>query len=218
MHYNIDLHTHSVASPDGGLSLKNYQSVLARGRLQVIAITDHNSIDFAVAAQSELGECIIVGEEIMTTEGEIIGLFLSQKVKKGLSLRKTVALIKEQQALVYVPHPFAILRSGIQPANLDKIIETVDIVEVYNGRAYWDDHALEALEMAQKHGLSIAASSDSHGYRGWGRTFSTVDEMPSRYNLRRLLINPTLSSSRVGLGGLLYPKINRIKKKLRYAQ
>jgi predicted metal-dependent phosphoesterase TrpH len=218
MRFKIDLHTHSVASPDGGLSLENYHSVVTQNRLQYVAITDHNRIDFAVATQSVLGECIIIGEEIMTTEGEIIGLFLNRKIEKGLSLKKTIAKIKEQQALVYVPHPFAIFRSGIQLENLIKIIETVDIIEVCNGRAYWIDHASRACAVARKHGISVAASSDAHGYSGWGRTFSIVSDAPSQQNLRRILADPELSSDKVGLGGLLYPKINRIKKKLRYGE
>ncbi len=86
---NVDLHTHSVASPDGGITLKQYRHILEIGILDCIAITDHNQIDFATHARQKLGERIIIGEEIMTTLGEIIGLFLEQPVRAGMTPEDT---------------------------------------------------------------------------------------------------------------------------------
>src|SRR6266852_4695389 len=103
----VDLHTHSQASLDGGLSAADYHNMLAQDNgLQCVAVTDHNSIAFAQKLQAELGERIIVGEEITTAEGEIIGLYLKKTVPGGRSLAETVRSIKEQDGLVYVPHPF----------------------------------------------------------------------------------------------------------------
>src|SRR5882757_5862760 len=96
----IDLHTHSVASPDGSLTAVHYQRAL--GRLDVIAVTDHNRIDFAQKLQTELGERIIVGEEITTLEGEIVGLYLQTLIPAGLSVVETVRQIHAQGALVYI--------------------------------------------------------------------------------------------------------------------
>jgi predicted metal-dependent phosphoesterase TrpH len=109
----VDLHTHSVASPDGGISESQYQQVLNKGTLNCIAITDHNEVDFAIAMNKKFGDKIIVGEEIMTTQGEIIGLFLTEKVPAGLSPEETVKQIRKQGALVYIPHPFETFRHGL---------------------------------------------------------------------------------------------------------
>src|SRR5262245_43185713 len=109
----IDLHTHSIASPDRSLSAKNYQKMLASGKLDYVAVTDHNVIDFARILHDQLGEQIIVGEEIATSEGEIIGLYLTSVVPSGLSAAETVRAIKDQDGLVYIPHPFETLRNGL---------------------------------------------------------------------------------------------------------
>src|SRR4051812_4619386 len=114
--FKIDLHTHSVESKDGGISFEQYAHALSTNRLDVIAITDHDTIDFATHAQTELGDRIIVGEEIMSTGGEIVGLYLKEAVKAGLSPLETVKQIREQGGLVYVPHPFETVRKGLHPS------------------------------------------------------------------------------------------------------
>lgn len=96
----IDLHTHSVASPDGGITAAQYRKVLREGLLHYVAVTDHNTVDFALGLQRELGEYIIVGEEIMTREGEIIGLYLQENIPKGLSASDTVGKIQQQDYII----------------------------------------------------------------------------------------------------------------------
>ena len=97
----IDLHTHSVGSPDGGITLEEYARLLDDKVLDMIAVTDHDSIEQALVIQNKLGPRIIIGEEITSLEGEIIGLFLNQKVEPGLTAKKTVQAIKSQGGLVY---------------------------------------------------------------------------------------------------------------------
>ena len=89
----LDLHTHSTGSPDGGIRLEEYKKLLDDKDLDVIAITDHDSIEQAVTIQKQLGERSIVGEEITTKDGEIIGLYLTQKIAPGLSAKDTVAAL-----------------------------------------------------------------------------------------------------------------------------
>src|SRR5476651_1259911 len=119
--FKIDLHTHSEASPDGSLKLTDYQKMLIQGRLSYIAITDHNTIEFALQAHAELGEHIIVGEEIKAIQGEIIGLFLTKPIPPGLTARKTCDLILDQGGLIYIPHPFEKVRSGVSATTLQQI-------------------------------------------------------------------------------------------------
>ena len=207
----IDLHTHSIASPDGGISLHQYSDMLAT-KLDYIAITDHNRIDFALEARHNLGDKIIVGEEIMTQDGEIIGLYLSKKIKPFQSLGNTIRLIKQQKGLVYVPHPFETIRHGIPVAKLTPHIDSLDIIEVINGRAMLGDKSQQATNFANKHGLSGAVSSDSHGFHGWGVTYSITKQSPSRDNLANLLQKSDFVYKKPHIRALLYPKYNRIKK------
>ena len=208
----IDLHTHSIASPDGGLTLANYRKALETGTLDYIAITDHNTIVFALEAQRELGERIIVGEEITAKEGEIIGLYLKEAIPAGLSVAETVAAIKAQNGLVYIPHPFETVRKGLPRRVLDTIANDIDIIEVFNGRALLPHRSRQARKWAGEHTVSGAASSDAHGNRGWGRTFSILGAAPSRSNLVTLLADATYSTKTVG-GGVVYPKLNRLRRR-----
>ena len=216
MSYKLDLHTHSTGSPDGGLRLLDYRAVLERGILDYIAITDHNSIETALEIRSSLGEHgdrIIIGEEIMTTRGEIIGLYLSQTIPAGLEPSAVVAAIRAQGGIVYIPHPFETVRSGLTAAALDAIAGAVDIMEVYNGRAIFQNRSTLAVAWASAHGSAPAASSDAHGRVGWGLTYSLISDHPTRQNLIGLLHSSSLVTRTVG-AGIMYPKLNRLKKRV----
>ena len=130
MMFKVDLHTHSEDSHDGGITQQQYMKALDKNLLDYIAVTDHNSIDFATRLKSELGERIIVGEEIMSSAGEIIGLYLSKVVMAGLTPRETIRQIKDQNGLVYIPHPFETIRKGLHPSIMEELLEFIDIVEV----------------------------------------------------------------------------------------
>lgn len=214
MSLRLDLHTHSYGSPDGGLSTADYRQMLESGKLDCIAITDHGNIDVAqkiLADLDGLSDRIIVGEEIKTTDGEIIGLYLSETIPEGLTPAETVAAIREQNGLVYVPHPFETVRSGISEKGLTAIIADVDIIEICNGRAIFQDRGKEAKQWAKQYKIASAASSDAHGRRGWGRTYSVLHVVPTRENLTQLLSTATYGFKKVGLG-VLYPKLNRVKR------
>lgn len=209
----IDLHTHSIASPDGGIALEEYQKVLDSGMLQSIAITDHDRIDFAVQAQLKLGSRIIIGEEISTTEGEIIGLYLSEKVAPGQTPAATVAAIRAQGGLVYVPHPFETVRKGLSFSAMRPIIDDIDIIETYNGRALLQNKSERARRIATQFSIVKASSSDAHGAHGWGRTYTEISDIPTRDSLVELLLAANYSYAPVGLQGVMYPKYNRLKKR-----
>src|SRR6266581_840040 len=119
--FKLDLHTHSQGSPDGGLTRGDYQRMLVSGKLDFIAVTDHDSIEFASALYEQLGSQIIVGEEVTTANGELIGLYLKQRVLPGRSAVDTVELIHTQGGLVYVPHPFETVRKGLSLESLEEI-------------------------------------------------------------------------------------------------
>jgi predicted metal-dependent phosphoesterase TrpH len=209
--YKLDLHTHSVASPDGSLELADFRAMLGTGSLSFVAITDHNTITYAQMVREELGDRIIIGEEINTTEGEIIGLYLKKAIEPGLKPHKAAELIHKQGGLVYIPHPFETVRKGFTKLALDELADEVDIVEVFNGRALAKHTALQAKAWVTDHGVPGAASSDAHGKRGWGKTYTVIDQMPSVVNLCELLKNAALAEQHIGMPGLLYPKLNRLR-------
>lgn len=213
--YKVDLHTHSSASPDGGISSEQYVHALSTGLLDMIAITDHNRIDYAQAVQRELGDKIIVGEEVMTSAGEIIGLYLTKVVPPGLSPQETIQHIKDQGGLVYIPHPFETVRKGLHPQTLDDIHDQVDIIEVCNGRAFLQNRGAQAVVWAKLNQVQRAASSDAHGVRGLGKTYTRFVELPTQLTLVQDLINATPMTDRPTLRALLYPKYHRLRKKVR---
>lgn len=212
--FKVDLHTHSNASPDGGITPSQYKKALDSGLLNAIAITDHNEISLAVQLHNELGDQIIVGEEIMTTHGEIIGLFLNEKVPAGLSPIDTVRHIKDQSGLVYIPHPFETFRKGMDPHTLEQIADYIDIVEVCNGRAFLQNRSSQAVVWARLNQKDSAASSDAHGFKGLGRTYSDLPELPTRSNMLDILDKAVLRTRNPSFRALLYPKYHRIRKKI----
>lgn len=209
----IDLHTHSEGSPDGSIDLPAYQYMLAKGSLDYIAVTDHDTIEMAQRLQRELGERIIVGQEIDTKEGEIIGLYLTKHVPAHKGAKATVHAIKKQGGLVYIPHPFETVRKGISLEALDEIAADVDIIETHNGRAMFQNMSDQATAWARLHEVATAASSDAHGKVGWGKTYSSISDVPTKDNLVGLLQHATLQREFVGWAGLLYPKLNRLRKR-----
>ena len=209
----IDLHTHSVISPDGGISAKQYRKALESGQLSCVAVTDHNQIDFAVQLNKELGPRIIVGEEIMTSAGEIIGLFLTEVVPPGLTPKETIRHIKDQGGLVYIPHPFETVRKGLSRTMLDELVDDIDVVEIYNGRAVFQNKTEKALEWTLSNRKPGAASSDAHGPKGLGRTYTTVTDIPRRDTLASLLHTATFTVTRPRTRAILYPKYHRLRKR-----
>lgn len=214
--YAVDLHTHSQLSHDGGISLKDYVRVLQSKQLYTVAVTDHDTIEFALKLHNRLPKQVIIGQEITVHTGnktfEVIGLYLKQRITPGQTLHQAIAAIKAQHGLVYVPHPFDKTRHGIPKSLLDTIKDEIDIVEVYNGRARSTLFTKQVEAWANKHKFTtLASSSDAHGAKGWGHTYSLVSQVPTRNNLVQLLQTATLSTKSVGLLGLGYPKYNKLK-------
>lgn len=211
--YKVDLHTHSTSSPDGGITAAQYKQILSTGALDYIAITDHNRIDTAFVLNKELGDRIIIGEEIMTTKGEIIGLYLQTAVPPNLTPLETIKRIKDQHGLVYIPHPFETLRKGLHPADLEDIADFIDIMEVYNGRAVLQDRSQQAAVWAKLNAVAGVASSDAHGVKGLGKTYTQIHEAPNQDNLLTQLASSTPIAGRPSLRSLMYPKYHRLRQK-----
>jgi glycosyltransferase involved in cell wall biosynthesis len=161
---DVDLHMHTDHSPDCATPV---EVLLATAKLQgfgAIAITDHNEISGALEAVAKAdGIKVIVAEEVKTaTQGEVIGLFLRERIPRGLGLAETVAEIRRQGGLVYVPHPFD--RMHVVPGyeHLLAILDEIDAIEIFNPRVAIGSFNEEAARFAAKYRLTAAAGSDSH--------------------------------------------------------
>ncbi len=212
--YKIDLHTHSIISHDGGIRKIQYRHLLEKKVLDCIAITDHNETSFAKTMHEELGERIIVGEEIESSDGEIIGLFLSKTVPAGLSAEETVNQIKNDGGLVYIPHPFEKARHSLQEDVLKTIIKDVDIIEAFNGRGVFRGKSRLARHIAISENIAMAASSDAHCKIGIGKTFSITKQLPTKDSLKKLLREGKLQKKYAPFVSLFCPAFNKMKNRL----
>ena len=165
-----DLHMHTSWSHDCAIEVDELLTHAETEGLGAIAITDHNAFGGAreaLAATTIL--TVIPGEEIKTDrQGEVIGLFLAEEIPKGMSFADTVAAIKEQDGLVYLPHPFDRMHSIADPATLQRHLADIDVFEVYNARLLFEAYNDEALRFARKYNLTMGAGSDAHVLQGVG--------------------------------------------------
>ncbi len=170
---HCDLHMHTDHSPDCATPAEVLLETAKERGLGAIAITDHNEISGAFEAV-EIAERIggikvILAEEVKTAhEGEVIGLFLQEKIERGMSLAETIAEIRRQGGLVYVPHPFDRLHSVPDYEHLLKVVDEIDILEVFNPRIAISSFNEEAVRFARKYGIVPGAGSDSHVAQGLG--------------------------------------------------
>ncbi len=169
----VDLHMHTDHSTDCATPVEVLLQTARDRGLGAIAITDHNELSGALEARriaAEMGDIkVIVGAEVKTGEqGEVIGLFLEEKIPKGLTMAETIAEIRRQGGLVYVPHPFDRFHSVPDYEHLMDIIEEVDILEVFNPRVAVTAFNEEAERFARKYRIVPGAGSDSHVAQGLG--------------------------------------------------
>ena len=132
---SVDFHTHTNTSKDSLTSPEQLIRIARHRGLDRVAVTDHNSIAGALAAHALDPERIIVGEEIMTTKGEILAAYVTESIPRGLSPLETIQRLREQGAFISVSHPFDSWRSGAwTPEDLLEITPLVDAIEVFNAR------------------------------------------------------------------------------------
>jgi predicted metal-dependent phosphoesterase TrpH/glycosyltransferase involved in cell wall biosynthesis len=170
---DVDLHMHTDHSPDCATPVEVLLETAKEQGLGAIAITDHNEISGALAAREvaeEIGGIkVIVAEEVKTAkQGEVIGLFIEEKIERGMTMAETIAEIRRQKGLVYVPHPFDRLHSVPDYEHLLDIVDDIDILEVFNPRVALTAFNEEAERFAAKYRIVPGAGSDSHVAQGLG--------------------------------------------------
>ncbi len=202
---DVDLHMHTDHSHDCATPVEVLLATARAQGLGAIAVTDHNEISGALEARAQAAVLdpahpvkVIVGEEIKTAgQGEVIGLFIEQKIPRGLSLKETVAEIKRQGGLVYVPHPFDRMHSVPDYEHLLPILDDVDAIEIFNPRVAIGAFNEEAARFAAKYRIIAGAGSDSHVAQGLGsvrirmRDFDGPDEFRQALRDADILTRPS---------------------------
>jgi predicted metal-dependent phosphoesterase TrpH/glycosyltransferase involved in cell wall biosynthesis len=167
-----DLHTHTSWSHDCLVEPADLVAQAERAGLGAVAVTDHNAFGGALQALELARDgalTVIAGEEIKTGgQGEVIGLFLEREIPRGLSFEDTIAAIREQGGLVYLPHPFDRMHSIPDAATLHGHLADIDVFEVYNARLLFEQYNDEADRFARKYNLTMGAGSDAHVLQGLG--------------------------------------------------
>jgi predicted metal-dependent phosphoesterase TrpH len=159
-----------------------------RKGIQRVIVTDHNTIAGARAAQSLDPELVIVGEEIKTTRGEILGFFVSEEVPAGLSPQETIARLKDQAAFISVSHPFDIYRSGHwDKKDLLEILPDVDAIEVFNSRCWLPEFNRLAQQFAEEHDIPGTVGSDAHATLELGRALLLLEQFEGPDELRAVI-------------------------------
>ena len=168
----VDLHMHTDHSSDCATPVDVLLSTARDVGLGAIAVTDHNEISGAhdaAAKAAEYGIKVIVGEEVKTADqGEVIGLFLDEKIPRGMTLAETIAEIRRQGGIVYVPHPFDRMHSVPDYEHMLAVVSDIDAIEVFNPRIAIPAFNEEAVRFAGKYRIVGGAGSDSHVAQGLG--------------------------------------------------
>ncbi len=191
--HSIDLHTHTMYSGDSSTTVEEYLQGISEANLSLAAITDHLTIQGAVAIKNILGEKIVVGQEIRVKEGEIVGLYLFERIPPGLTGKMAAQAIRAQGGLVYIPHPGDKNRASMSQTSLLTLAHDgyVDVVEVGNSKL--DRPSLSSTVVAEvlTTGAALASSSDAHVPEALGSSHTVVSALPScAADLKRLLQDP----------------------------
>jgi predicted metal-dependent phosphoesterase TrpH len=188
MSLTVDFHTHTSISKDSLTTPARLIATAHRKDLDRVVVTDHNSIAGALAAQLLDPERIIVGEEIMTTKGEILATYVTEEIPRGLTPRETIQRLRVQGAFISVSHPFDSWRNGAwKLEDLLEIAPLVDAIEILNARCASAGENQRAVQFAREHHLPGTAGSDAHAAFELGRACLSLPLFSGAEELRQVI-------------------------------
>jgi len=184
----VEFHCHTIFSKDSLVSPQKLVDACRRKGIDRVVVTDHNTVLGARQAQTLDPERVIVGEEIMTTCGEILAAYVTEEVPPGLSPMETIDRLQAQGAFISVSHPFDEWRSGgWQEKDLLEIISQVDAIEIYNSRCMSPAFNRRAQEFARRHDLPGTVGSDAHGAFELGRSINLLEPFRGPDEMRQVI-------------------------------
>jgi len=210
-----DFHIHSKYSMDCTMPLEDIIKRCIITGINCIAIADHDSVDGAIEAQKLAPFPVIVAEEILTPEGEIMGMFLKERIPSGMAVEQAISQIKAQGALVCLQHPFDPLRGlKIDSKRLQKLMGQIDIVEVFNARARIPWSTTKAQNLAREYNLPEVAGSDAHTPGEIGKTYVEMPEFEGKDDFVQALRKGRISRHRSSFLVHFSSVWSRLKKSL----
>jgi predicted metal-dependent phosphoesterase TrpH len=214
MTIRIDMHTHTEYSRDSRTPLREFADAAAAAGLNVVCVTDHDTIDGALRLREmDVPIRVVVGEEIYSRDGEIIGLFLERAVPPGLSAEETIGQIHDQGGLAYVPHPFSRNRlRHVRLSTLERIVPDIDAVEVFNAREAFAGDNRRALAFATKHGLPGGVGSDAHRITELGRAYMAIPDFSTPTELLVSLRSGEVTGALAGVRAHLRTRYDIVRK------
>lgn len=184
----VEFHCHTRYSKDSLTSPERLVTVCHRRDIDRVVVTDHNTIAGARAAQELDPELVIVGEEIKTTQGELLAFFVKEEVPAGLTPQETISILMDQGAFISVSHPFDIYRSGHwKEADLLDILPEIDAIEVFNSRCWSPEFNRQAQKFAKQHEIPGTVGSDAHATLELGRAVLLLEQFQGPEELRAVI-------------------------------
>ena len=184
----VEFHCHTIASKDSLTRPESLVKTCRRKGIDRVVVTDHNTIAGARAAQKLDPERIIVGEEIMTTRGELLAAYVMEEIPPGLLPEETIRRLREQGAFISVSHPFDRLRKGgWREPDLLEILPLVDAIEVFNSRCMSPRFNDEARAFAERHAVAGTVGSDAHAAFELGRSLLLLNPFEGPDELRNVI-------------------------------
>ena len=211
-----DLHIHTQYSMDCQTPLEKIIERCNELGINCIAVADHGTAEGALKLQQLAPFRVIVAEEILTTQGEIMGMFLKETVPSGITPEEAVKRIREQGGLVNIPHPFETIRgSALKEGYIDKIAGDIDLMEVLNARSPFPANSNKARAFAQKHSITMGAGSDAHTVKEIGNAYVEMPEFNSKEEFLKALKQGTIKGHRSGPMVHVYSAWARMRAKIR---
>lgn len=191
----VEFHCHTSYSKDSLCSPEKLLATCKRKGLDRVVITDHNTIAGALYAQRIDPQRVIVGEEIMTLEGELLAAYVSEEVPCGITAEDAISLLRKQGAFISVSHPFDVMRSGHwEITDLLRILPLVDAIETFNARCFQKKYNTEAHDFARQHGIPGTVGSDAHAAFELGRATLLLSDFHNTGSLKEALLNAQAST------------------------
>jgi predicted metal-dependent phosphoesterase TrpH len=179
----VEFHCHTEYSKDSLTTIPQLVRAARRRGLDRLVVTDHNTIQGALAAKEFAPDLIIVGEEIKTKRGELLAAFVTEEVPAGLLPEEAIRRLRAQGAFISVSHPFDLGRNGWELDDLDDIRPLVDAIEVFNSRCVNPQYNQQALKYAQDYDLAGTVGSDAHAAFEIGRAVLEIAPFDSAAEL-----------------------------------
>ncbi|CAG0981158.1 hypothetical protein ANRL4_01880 [Anaerolineae bacterium] len=180
----VEFHCHTVYSGDSTLRILDLIEFAHEAGISKVAVTDHNTVEGALAAREIAPELVVVGEEVWTTHGELLALYVDKQIPKGLSPKEAITQLKQQGAYIIVPHPFDHNRHGWKSEDLASILPWIDAIEVYNGHCSQEANDL-ALAYAYRQKAPQTIGSDAHSLTEIGHALMVLPPFEDRDSLKR---------------------------------